>query len=331
MNVRGVELGAMGMPGIDRHGGDLLLIWAALSFELPQPGSRAQPSLAEAQPPPSPGPIWFGDPGVSSAIWEAPIAHARPTTEVHVRADACAPEGTTVTELPVGVRVGECVQQAVVFGERRWTALGDISPPQPFERIPLVWENAFGGASVLDGKLIEMRNPIGVGMYAGAGEASNRRLPFIEHPQQRIRSVGDRPEPVGFLPRGTGWEPRARYAGTYDDAWTETRCPLWPVDFDERFFLAAPPALFAPRRFVGGEPVMLVGMHPRGDLAFELPRTRVSASCRFLRRSEQRERELELDIVSIDAIAERLSLIFRATVPAHRELEEHVETVVEWS
>lgn len=328
MNVRGVGIGALGMPGIDRDGGDLLLLWAALSFDLPQPGSRAQPSLAAGQPPPSAGPIWFGEPGLSSAIWEAPIAYARPTCEVHVRADACAPEGRAVTELPVGVRVGECVQQAVVVGERRWTALGDISPPLSFERVPLVWENAFGGASLLDAKAIEMRNPIGIGMYSGAGEASNQRLPFIEHPQQRIRSLGDRPEPVGFLPRGTGWEPRSRYAGTYDDAWTQTRCPLWPLDFDERFFLAAPPALIAPQRFVGGEPVVLVGMDPQGDLAFELPRARVSASCRFSRRTE--ERELELDIVSIDVIGKRLSLVFRATVAAHRELEEHVETVVGW-
>ena len=329
MNVRGLGLGAMGMPGIDRHGGDLLLVWAALHFELPTPGSHAMPMLAEDQPAPSPGPRWWGEPGLSSALWEAPIAYARARTEVHLRADACAPEGATRTELPVGLRVGPCVQQAVVFGERRWSALLDISPPLPFERVPLVWEHAFGGSSASDPLTIEMRNPIGLGMYAGVGEAVDQRLPFIEHPQQRIGSVGDRPEPVGFLPRGTGWEPRLRYGGTYDEAWAQTRCPLWPLDFDERFFLAAPPALVAPQRFGGGEPVALVGMHPRGDLAFTLPRAHVSARSAFLHRNV--ELELELDIVSIDMIEARMALIFRATIPAHRELEEHVETVVSWA
>jgi len=326
MNVRGVGLGAMGMMGIDRDGGDLLLIWAARHFDLPAPGAAGPLEASEAQPAPSQAPLWFGESGQSSVVWEAPIAYARATTEVHVRADACAPAGRTCTELAVGVRVGACVQQAVVLGERRWTGLREMTPPLPFQRIPLVWEHAFGGSSSVDPRAIEMRNPIGAGMYASASEAANQPLPHIEHPGQRIRGLGDRPEPVGFLPRGTGWEPRVRFAGTYDDAWTQTRCPLWPRDFDERFFLAAPPALLAPQRFVGGEPVALVGMDPRGDLAFELPRARAAAEVAF--RHHRETRELELDIVSIDALEGRLSLIFRATIPAHRKLEQHVETVV---
>src|SRR5690606_4358286 len=36
MKVRGLGLGALGMPGIDAEGGDLLLLWAALHFDLPQ-------------------------------------------------------------------------------------------------------------------------------------------------------------------------------------------------------------------------------------------------------------------------------------------------------
>lgn len=326
MKVRGLGLGAMGMAGIDRAGADLLLIWAALHFELPAPGVPAPLQPCAEQPPPSPAPVWFGESGTSSALWEAPIAYSRPSTEVHVRAEACAPAGRTCTELPVGVRVGACTQQAVVFGERRWTATRDITPPLPFERIPLVWERAFGGSSIADPRVIEMRNPIGTGMYANAREAANAPLPNIEHPARRIRSLGDRPEPIGFLPRGTGWVPRLHYAGTYDEAWAQTRCPLWPLDFDERFFLAAPPALVAPQRFVGGEPVALVGMDPRGDLGFELPRARAVAEVGFRRQREHRE--LELDIVSIDAIAGKLSLIFRGTVHAHRRLEQHVETVV---
>nr|WP_255216648.1 DUF2169 domain-containing protein [Pseudenhygromyxa sp. WMMC2535] len=314
------------MPGIDRDGGDLLLIWAALHFELPAPGASRPLVACADQPPPSPAPRWYGESGLSSALWEAPIAYERTTTEVHVRADACAPAGKTCTERAVGARVGSCIQEAVVFGERRWTRLREISRPLPFDRVPLVWERAFGGSSVVDPRVIETRNPIGAGIYASAEEAVGQPLPQIEHPRQRITGVGDRPPPVGFLPRGTGWEPRVRFAGTYDEAWAETRCPLWPRDFDERFFLAAPPALVATRRFVGGEPVALVGMDPRGDLAFALPSARVIAEVGFRGRSEIRE--LELDIVSIDVIAGKLSLIFRETVPAHRQLETHVETVV---
>src|SRR5690606_20409129 len=131
-------------------------------------------------------------------------------------------------------------------------------------------------------RAIEMRNPIGLGMYASVGEAIGQPLPCIEHPNQRISGVGDRPEPVGFLPRGSAWEPRSRFAGTYDQAWVDDRCPLWPLDFDERFFLAAPPALIAAQRLQGGDPCVLVGMHPGGDIVFELPRARVRADSRFV-------------------------------------------------
>lgn len=328
MQVHGLGVGALGMPGLDREGGDLLLVWAALHFELPAPGHVGPLALAPEQPPPSAAPLWFGEPGLSSPLWESPIAYRRDTSEVHVRANAHGPAGTRVRELVVGVRVGVCMQQAIVLGERHWTAALEPSVPLPFESLPLVWEHAFGGRSSTDERCIDMRNPIGVGMYAGIGEAIGRPLPAIEHPGQRIRSIGDRPEPLGFLPRGTAWAPRSRLAGTYDQAWVETRCPLWPLDFDERYFLAAPPALVAPERLRGGEPVVLLGMHPEGTIAFELPAAAVTGESRFVDRRVPLE--LALDIVRIDVVAGRLSLVYRATVPASRRLEQHVETVVQW-
>ncbi len=329
MHVIGQGVGALGMPGIDRDGGDLLLLWAAVHFDLPRPRQRGPLKIRAEQPPPSAAPRWVGEPGLSSLVWEAPIAFARATTEVHVRADACAPAGTLARELAVGVRVGECLQRAVVLGERRWISATEFDGPLPFDRLPLIWEHAFGGRSAIDDRKVEMRNPIGTGMYANRSEAIGQRLPFIEHPSQRIRSIADRPEPVGFLPRGTGWQPRLALAGTYDQAWIEDRAPLWPNDFDEAFFLAAPEALVSPARLVGGEACALVGMHPEGDIVFELPRVRVHARTHFRRRDDVRE--LGLDIVTIDALASTLTLVFRATLPAHRELGEHEVSLVERS
>src|SRR5262245_60706553 len=45
----------------------------------------------------------------------------------------------------------------------------------------------------------------------------------------------------GFFPKNR--PPRLGYAGTYDAKWTESRCPLLPEDFDDRFFQAAFPGL----------------------------------------------------------------------------------------
>ena len=80
---------------------------------------------------------------------------------------------------------------------------------------------------------------------------------------------------------------------------------------------------------MGGEPVVLVGMDPAGDVGFALPRARVWAQTRFRDRSQRSD--LVLDIVQIDALAQRLRLIFRASLPAHRELEDHLGTTVEWA
>jgi hypothetical protein len=318
-SVIGLGAGALGMPGLDRAGADVLAIWASVDFDLPAPGQRGVPRRREDPQPPSPAAIWWGEPGQSSLLWEAPIAFARSTTEIHVRADAWAPAGRLATEVAVGVRVGSCRQQAVVFGERRWTASLDIERPLPFDRLPLVWEHAFGGP-------LDPRNPIGIGRWENRSEAVGRPLPNIEDPDHRIRSFGDRPEPIGFLPRGPGWQPRLALAGTYDDAWLRDGAPLWPEDFDERFFLAAPPALVAPERLRGGEACVLSGMHPEGDLAFELPSVRIEARSRFRRREDVRE--LSLDIVRIDVVAGVLSLVFHASVPAHRELADHRRSVV---
>ena len=54
---------------------------------------------------------------------------------------------------------------------------------------------------------------------------------------------------AAFGPVGRHWEPRVRYAGTYDDRWTEDRMPLLPKDFDDRFHNAAPPGLVEGFRF----------------------------------------------------------------------------------
>ncbi len=48
--------------------------------------------------------------------------------------------------------------------------------------------------------------------------------------------------------------------------------PLLPEDFDDRFFIAAPPGLFFERYLEGGEPVNLINVSPDGPLEFYLPR-----------------------------------------------------------
>ena len=109
------------------------------------------------------------------------------------------------------LRVGPVSRRLRVFGNRRWMREGDewvISRPEPFARMPLVWELAFGGhvpAGAGGVPEVEARNPVGRGLVgADEGDIAGRPLPNIEDPEQLIASPADRPAPAGA---GPGWPP----------------------------------------------------------------------------------------------------------------------------
>ena len=102
------------------------------------------------------------------------------------------------------------------------------------------------------------------------------RLPNFEDPRQPISTWRDKPTPQGFGAVDRWWQPRAAYAGTYDDTWKRTRMPVLPLDFDDRFFQAAPADLVHTPHLTGGEPVIAVNLSKRGTERFRIPRLRVT-------------------------------------------------------
>ena len=80
---------------------------------------------------------------------------------------------------------------------------------------------------------------------------------------------------------GQSWSQRSQYAGTYDDAWSKTRMPLLPSDFDGRYFQSVPQDQQAPGFLRGGEPVALHNLTPSGALRFYLPIMNLSLETRF--------------------------------------------------
>ena len=111
-----------------------------------------------------------------------------------------------------------------------------------------------------------------------------------------------------------------------DDAWVEERAPLWPLDFDERFFCAASDNLTTPNHLVGGEPVTLAGVSPDGRFDFPLPTARLLVKARF--RSGEKRAMMTLDAVHLEPDEGVLTLTWRAAVPSQRELHEHEVTLV---
>jgi len=221
-----------------------------------------------------------GDPLQTSLKAAGEITLSKPSTDVLLIGSAY-PREESLTQTDVRLKVGPLEKVARVFGDRIWErGVFGLQPsaPKAFEKIPLLFERAFGGtdAEPYDPQRVdyEPRNPVGCGMAPknSGKKVEGSPLPNVEDPKQLLKLPFDRPAPVGFGPVAPHWSPRKEYAGTYDEAWIKKRAPFLPKDFNPRFLQVAPTDQIAPEYLKGGEPVELHGVSPRGPLKFELPR-----------------------------------------------------------
>jgi hypothetical protein len=277
--------------------------------------------LLPQQPPPDIGGQCYGDPEVSSVRIEPQMAYRKLATDVVLLGHAHA-AAMPRTQGQVGISVGPLRKVARVTGDRVLSRnLGRyvISPPAPFERLPLVYERAFGGWDRRDPDPLkhrcEPRNPVGTGFRSGSYTADDEvRLPNFEDPSQPLRAYGDTPAPVGFGFVSPNWQPRLAYAGTYDAVWSRTRRPLLPRDFDPRFYSAASPGLMAPGHLRGDEPVVVVGATPEARMAFSLPGVPPPVCVVQLRGNQRRALQTTLDTLIVDADERTVTLLWRAHI-----------------
>jgi hypothetical protein len=277
-------------------------------------------TLAEEQAPIEvSGKCWGDDPEKSSYRYEPEVAFFKPGTDVVLNGHACAPH-SRATQVQVGLTVGPARKTALVQGDRVWfrsSAGPVISRPVPFEKVPLVYERAFGGWDKRDPDpnrhACEPRNPVGAGFRLTFEDGA--ALPNLEDPAALISSLADRPSPVGFGFVSPHWQPRAALAGTYDASWQKLRAPFLPTDFDRRHLNAASPGLVVGGYLRGGEQVTAMGVTPRGTLAFTLP-SGPPPKVRVVRRLEpDLELRPNLDTVIIEPDESRLYLLWRAHAP----------------
>ncbi|WP_454696965.1 DUF2169 domain-containing protein [Achromobacter aegrifaciens] len=158
----------------------------------------------------------------------------------------------------VRLKVGAIDKSLLVFGDRYWLD-GKATAPQPFERMRLDWSHAYGGPGCAE-------NPLGMGAQEeDINGVRVRRLPNIEHPQERITSPSQRVAPAGFTAMPMDWPQRAALLGRqYGQQWLEHHFPGFASDMDWRFFNAAPADQWgAPNAaLAGGTEYELWNMHP---------------------------------------------------------------------
>lgn len=305
------------VPGLDKDGFDTATVVVKGTFALGT-GARKIP-VADEQAPIAYGDDHFGDPGSSSVEREADTCPAKRGADVLLTGHAYAPR-RRAESVDVSLAVGPVRKVVRVFGDRRWfRAVGayGISPPLAFDRMPLVYERAFGGADTSDTDpahhALERRNPVGTGISTGrsAKQIDGLVLPNLEDPDHLIRSPEDKPPPTGFGCIGRGWLPRASFAGTYDDRWKAERFPFLPADFDERYFQAAHPDLICQAPLAGGEQAFVQNASDLGDLRFSVPVSTLVATVTI--KGAKADHSPRLDTLHIEPDRRRVVLTWRAT------------------
>lgn len=299
----------------DRTGRDTVIGVVKASFDFHR--DHLRPSAC--QPPVIRSDEYWKEPGNSSIKYASEIGLIKPATDIVMNCHAVGPGEKPVTGIQIQLTVGSYGKKVHVQGDRFWKyKLGMYykTQPQPFTRMPVIYENAFGGTALDSPKRTETRNPVGCGIKVKHPVAA-ARIPNVETSQNLIRRRSQRPEPAGFGYIAPHWTQRAQYAGTYDDRWKKERAPFLPDDFDARFFNAAHPDLITNGYIKGGEEVHIVNVSPDGPISCVLPV--IIFEFEFHIAGQKKRVEPVMDTLLIEPDHNRLSLIWRGSTDCDKK------------
>jgi hypothetical protein len=319
--------------GLERSGREVLVIVVKGTFRIPaEPGARLQ--LHEEQLPLATSDTYWGEPGLSALKYEADFPPRKLKCDVLLHGTAYAPQGRPVERVAVGLKVGEWSKSFNVVGDRLWIAAGGLraTSPQPFLQQPISYDFAFGGVDQHHEDPAEhgafMPNPSGRGYHRHLRSEwlDGSPLPNTEEPGHAVTHPDGSYRPMSFGPIGRHWEPRYRYAGTYDQAWREKVFPFLPADFDERYYQSAPEDQQIPLP-VGEQTVSLVNVTPDGIREFTLPHFDAPITI-FPRRGAREDGRASVDTIMIEPDLERVTMAWRLARPLKRNMLEVAQVLV---
>jgi hypothetical protein len=314
----------------DINGAEVWVVAVKGTFIINPDGSTA---LSEEQEDICRVPKYRGEPGNSSLLYESDLVHTKPTTDILIHGHAYAPQGRRATHVDVTMKVANIVKTLRVFGDRYWdrgpTDL-KITNPEPFEKIPITYERAFGGVDQKSNNPSqgwEPRNPVGIGFATAPERLIGQKAPNVEDPEALITSWEQRPRPAGFGPIAGHWSPRVELAGTYDEKWRKERLPLLPEDFNERFYLCAPEDQQAQGYLKGEEPVELHNFTPEGRMNFVLPWVVLGFETRFYTGEVITHRGTVHSVI-LEPDVPRVLMVWHTLLPCHHKVQKLQKTTI---
>lgn len=235
----------------------------------------------------------------------------RTGTDVIVIGDAVPPQRTA--QAYVHIQAGPYEVGFAIIGDRTWQSDGSrLTPtqPVPFDRMPVTYANAFGGAAnVAHGALPNPHNPVGKGFYIEEKDALGRPLPNIEHTAHPITKWDDHPEPVGCAPYPTAWALRSSKLVHVEEVPDDVGVVAFDFRPENGMFDVAHPTLSGKRFHEGG--VVIRGMSGPSPIAFQLPPCPVEAHIQIGRTAVVRS--FELEEVLVNTLESTVDLTYRKT------------------
>lgn len=273
------------------------------------------------------------NPDSSSLICECDLEHKKHSTDVLVDGYAFAPGGRPATCVDVRVKLANIDKTLRVYGDRVIkSSLMGVTPSKakPFQKMPLIYERSFGGTDLQDQDPKRHawvpENPVGVGFANEKKRILETLAPNIEAPNSPYNHF-KRGKPVGFGPIARHWMPRVKLAGTYDKKWEETRNPLLPSDFDERFYQCAPRDQQINGFLKGGERVELYNMTADSFLTFQLPRVRFRLRTYFYDGTIANHQAV-LHTLILQPHQRRFQMVWHSHLPCHQKVNKLQQTKI---
>ncbi len=217
------------------------------------------------------GDTHWGDPITSSVKYPNDIYLPKVATDVFFIGQAWAEEGKLTSALDVRLQVADINQKIRVTGKRNWEKIGKSyqqSQAEPFQRMPLVYEYAYGGTDDDEGIA---ENPVGIG-FKKSSVVEDHPMPLLEDPEHLLDHPDTRVPPAAFAAVAPQWMPRRQYLGTFDQQWQRHQAPYLPDDFNPKFFNSASQGLTSSSYIKAGERVYLNNLSRyHTELEFSLP------------------------------------------------------------
>jgi hypothetical protein len=319
--------------GMEPSGRELLVVAVKGTFRMPaEPGARLK--LAEEQVPLVMSDVFFGEPGLSAPRYEVDFAPRKLRCDVLLNGQAYAPGGRPAERVTVGLKIGNWSKTFTVVGDRLWyTGAGPrATSPVPFTEMPISYDRAFGGTDLRHEDPAQhaafMPNPSGRGFHKHFRQdwLDHTPLPNTEETNVPVTQPDGLYRPMSFGVIGRHWEPRYRYAGTYDQNWLDNVFPFLPADFDEQYYQAAPADQQIPLP-VGERSVSLLNLTPDGRRDFTLPHFEAPITV-FPKKGQREDLQAPVDTIVIEPDLERVTMTWRIARPLKKNMFEIAQVLV---